>query len=43
MFTTSRRCVSGSVAVSHVDNSSACGAPLSGSMGTPLIPFTTRH
>ena len=43
MFTTSRWWVSGSVAVSQVDSSSACGAPFSGAMGTPLIPLTTRH
>jgi len=43
MFTTFRFCESGNVAVSQVESSSAWGAPLNGAMGTPLIPFTTRH
>ena len=34
---------SGRVAVSQVDNSSACGAPLNGAIGTPEIPFIIRH
>ena len=33
----------GTVAVSQVDSSSACGAPLKGAMGTPEIPFMTTH
>jgi hypothetical protein len=34
---------SGRVAVSQVHNSSACGAPLNGAIGTPEIPFIIRH
>jgi hypothetical protein len=34
---------SGNIAVNQVDNSSACGAPLKGAMGTPEIPFIIRH
>ena len=33
----------GSVAVSQVESSSACGAPLKGEIGTPEMPFTSRH
>src|SRR5579862_2891233 len=43
MLTTFRLFTSGSVAVSQVDNSSACGAPFRGAMGTPLMPLTIRH
>ena len=38
-----RAAASGSRAVSHVDSSSACGAPLNGEIGTPEIPFIIRH
>src|SRR5881394_807970 len=34
---------SGSMAVSQVDHSSACGAPLNGAIGTPEIPFINKH
>ena len=34
---------SGSFAVSHVESSNACGAPLKGAIGTPEMPFTIRH
>ena len=35
--------IEGRVAVSQVESSRAWGAPLNGAMGTPLIPFTSRH
>src|ERR1043166_701832 len=34
---------SGNIAVSHADNSSACGAPLNGAIGTPEIPLINKH
>ena len=43
MLTRPRVSASGRVAVSQVDNSSACGAPLNGAIGTPDIPFIIRH
>ena len=27
----------------RLDSSSACGAPLNGEIGTPVIPFISRH
>jgi hypothetical protein len=39
----SRLSALGNRAVSHVDSSSACGAPPNGMMGTPEIPFINRH
>ena len=33
---------SGSVAVSQVESSSACGAPLNGAIGTPEMPLTMQ-
>src|SRR5687768_7128282 len=43
MLIRSRVFASGSMAVSQVDNSSACGAPLNGAIATPEIPFTNKH
>src|SRR4051812_48226930 len=43
MSTRLRWSASGSLAVSQVESSSACGAPLNGAMGTPEIPLTMRH
>ena len=43
MLISFRLSASGNVAVSQVDSSSACGAPLNGAMGTPEIPFISRH
>ena len=34
---------SGKRAVSQVESSSACGAPLKGAIGTPEMPFIIRH
>ena len=33
---------SGNCAVSQVESSSACGAPLNGEIGTPEMPFISR-
>ena len=38
-----RESASGKRPVSQVDNSSACGAPLNGEIGTPEMPFIMRH
>ena len=38
-----RLSASGSCAVSQVESSSACGAPLNGAIGTPEMPFISRH
>ena len=38
-----RELASGNLAVSQVDNSRACGAPLKGEVGTPEMPFIMRH
>jgi hypothetical protein len=43
MLTRLRVSASGSCAVSHVESSSACGAPLNGEIGTPEMPFIIRH
>ena len=43
MLTRLRVPASGSVAVSQVDSSNACGAPLNGEIGTPEMPFIIRH
>ncbi len=43
MLTSLRVSASGSVAVSHVDSSSACSAPPNGAIGTPEMPFIIRH
>jgi hypothetical protein len=34
---------SGSCAVSQVESSSACGAPPKGMIGTPEMPFMSKH
>ena len=34
---------SGSCAVSQVESSNACGAPSKGEIGTPEMPFMSRH